>query len=554
MGHDSQLRETESARLDSWKEIAAFLHRDARTVRRWERERGLPVHRVPGGERSGVFAYVRELESWLHAALPISDGVTPEATGSVDGDYPAEGIAGSSDTSDTIASLGDEGSSTSAASTVSAFHSLNTIDGTLVGEAAPTIASDARAKHFASNESHSVPAAILRPAAFRAVSDSHAYAAVRPRHYQAAALLLLLTAAIGISASVVHYRGHKPVNAVVHQPSAEAQDLYLQGRYYWNLRTEESLNCAVDLFTQSIVHDPKYAAAYAGLADSYLLLRQYGHMPNSEAFPRAYAAAQQAIALDDSSPEAHRSLAFSLRFWKWDMPAAEKEYLRAIALNPNNPQSHHWYATALLSSRRTQEALTQIDIARSLEPQSVSVLADRGLILSAIDVHAGVAALQQVMQAEPSFASTHRYLAGDYLQLEDYANFLAESRTAAELSHDAAGAAILTRAQRVLATQGPKPMLRELAASLAPLAERGAYPVYNTARLFGLAGASHEAIRYLQLSYDQRDPDFLNFESDPAFAQLRSSPEFTTLRGRRDAVFANNKQPIAQLDTPELSE
>jgi hypothetical protein len=141
------------------------------------------------------------------------------------------------------------------------------------------------------------------------------------RHYRALALVVLLTAAAGISAAVVHYREHKPVAAIPHKPSAEAQDLYLRGRYYWNLRTEDGLNCAVDLFTQSIVNDPHYAAAYAGLADAYLLLRQYGHMPDTEAYPRALAAALQAIALDDSSPEAHRSLAFILRFWDWDIAA-----------------------------------------------------------------------------------------------------------------------------------------------------------------------------------------------------------------------------------------
>jgi tetratricopeptide (TPR) repeat protein len=339
-----------------------------------------------------------------------------------------------------------------------------------------------------------------------------------------------------------------------HHPTTEAQELYLRGRYYWNLRTEQGLNCALDLFTQSIVNDPHYAEAYAGLADAYLLLRQYGHMRDAEAYPRALAAARQAIALDDSSPGAHRSLAFILRFWNWDMAAAEKEYRRAIELNPNDSQSHHWYATALLSSNRYREALTQIDMARRLEPQSVSVMADRGLVLSMMDVHAGMAALKQTEEAEPGFVSTHIYLAGDYLRAEDYANFLAESRTAAELSHNAAMVAVLDSGRKALAQRGPRAMLREIAERSAPLADHGSAPAYPTARYFGLSGEPGEALRYLRLACERREPGFLAVEDDPAFTQLRAadSAEFKTLVSRRDVATGSGKQPIARLDMPTL--
>jgi tetratricopeptide (TPR) repeat protein len=342
------------------------------------------------------------------------------------------------------------------------------------------------------------------------------------------------------------------VKVSAHHPNPEAQELYLRGRYYWNLRTEEGLNCALDLFTQSIVNDPHYAEAYAGLADAYLLLRQYGHMPDAEAYPRALAAARQAVALDDASPEAHRSLAFILRFWNWDMAAAEREYHRAIELNPSDSQSHHWYATALLSSNRYREALMQIDIARGLEPQSVSVMADRGLVLSVMDVHAGIAALKQAEQAQPEFLSTHTYLARAYLMNEDYESFLAESRTAADLSHNAAMVGLLDAAGKTLTARGPKPMLREIATRSAPLADRGATSAYATARYFGLAGEPREAMRYLRLACDHREAGFLSVEGDPAFSQLRSSPEYNTLISRRDTSLGSGKQPLARLDAPGL--
>jgi tetratricopeptide (TPR) repeat protein len=512
MGHDSQLRGTETGRLDSWKEIASFLHRDARTVRRWERERHLPVHRVPGGERSGVFAYVSELERWLHADPPVSAaGVDSEAEAAA-AVLPAEGEV-------------------PIAPPVSVFQSLNSFAVGVpaeTGTGTPTV--------------HILPP----PGA----SPEPVPASTRMRGYQLASLAALLLLAIGISAAALHLRAARHATVAVHQPNAEARELYLRGRYYWNLRTEEGLNCAVDLFMQSIVNDPKYAAAYAGLADAYLLLRQYGHMPNSEAYPRALAAANQAIALDDTSPEAHRSLAFILRFWEWDMAAAEKEYRRAIALNPGDSQSHHWYATALLSAGRNREALDEIDKARSLEPQSVSVLADRGLILAATDPRAGVAALQQAEQAQPSFLCTHKYLSGIYLDLGDYAGFVKEGRLAAAIAHDSAMLAVLDRAQRVLAARGPAAMLREVARGYAPLADQGVVAAYEAARFFSLAGEPDQAIHYLHLSCDRRDPGFLTVEGDAALAPLHASPEYAGMVSRRDRSRFGPGRPVAELQIP----
>ena len=537
MGHGSQLREIESARLDSWKEIASFLHRDARTVRRWERERGLPVHRVPGGERSGVFAYATELENWLHTRVPpveVTDVETAIATRDVaEGDEALGVHASITDGDITDASIADAAITSESGSLphVSAFRSINSLETAFATDTA------------AEGEQ-------LRGT--RTLASHRSQTRLRVLSYQAAALVLGIAAAITLPAAIFHYREARQAATATHRPNPAAQDLYLRGRYYWNLRTEAGLDSAVDLFTQSIVNDPQYAEAYAGLADSYLLLRQYGHMPDSEAYPRALAAARQAIALDESSPDAHRSIAFVMRFWDWDMAAAEKEYRRAIELNPKDSQSHHWYATALFSSGRFREALTEIDIARRLEPQSVSVLADRGLILSMMDVQNGVVALKQVEEAQPNFVSTHVYLAGAYLQIEDYGKFLAESRLAADLSQNTALAAALASAETTLARRGPAAMLRQLAGDFAPLADRGSVPAYSTACLFGLAGDQERAMRYLRLSREHREPGFLSVATEQAFAQLRSSGEYNMLVTQRDASMRNLKQPVARLDKPVL--
>jgi len=358
------------------------------------------------------------------------------------------------------------------------------------------------------------------------------------------ALLLVVAVVAGSTFSFVHYRRFHLPGRDVARSNPEARELYLRGRYFWNLRTESGLNQAIDLFTQSIVNDPHYAPAYAGLADSYLLLRQYGHMTDAEAYPRALAAARQAVVLDPSSPDAHRSIAFILCFWNWDMAAAEKEYLRAIELDPKNSQSHHWYATALLSAGRLKEALAQIDLARAIEPQSVSVLADRGLILSSEDPERGAEALRQVAQSQPEFASAHTYLSRIYLDQGDYARFLSESRTAATLSNESDRIAILDQARKDLASRGPVFMLCNLAASYVPLADGGHVSAYSVAQLFGVAGDSGPAIHYLQIACDRREPGFLSLQSDPAFREVRSAPGYLALLARKDSM------PIARLDRP----
>jgi tetratricopeptide (TPR) repeat protein len=544
MGHAPQLRDLGTTRLDSWKEIATFLRRDARTVRRWERERHLPVHRVPGGERSGVFAYVSELESWLNASGPAPDATAadvPTAKAKVvvssrPADRSEAAIVGSATTLALVlepspgANPGPLASTglhpdPAAAAEIPSLHVLNTSEASLRA-AAPYHRKERRSTDPAAASSAAAPIETIIQIPSRSLRSG------------IIAALLLIGFAAGASIGVMRYRSLHAASAA-HQPTPQAQDLYLQGRYYWNLRTESGLNTAVDLFTQAIVNDPQYAPAYAGLADSYLLLRQYGHMPNTEAFSRALAAARQAIALDDSCPDAHRSLAFILRFWNWDMPKAEKEYQRAIALKPNDSQSHHWYATALLSSGRYGDALTQIDIARSLEPQSVSVLADRGLILASSNPQAGVAALKQVEAIRPDFASTHTYLSGVYLGMGAYENFLLESRLGAQANSDTAALAVLDQAQEVFSAKGATPMLRVLAAGLAPMADRGSMPAYTVARYFGLAGDSDQAMRYLKLSFDHRESSFLGVDRDPAFAPLRSLGEYRALLSRRNGPFSS---------------
>src|SRR5580700_1720171 len=184
---------------------------------------------------------------------------------------------------------------------------------------------------------------------------------------------------------------HSPANR-------EAEDFYLKGRFYWNKRTPESLNQAVDAFTQAIGRDPNYSDAYVGLADCYNLMREFSAMPASEAYFKAFAAAKKAVELDPQSADAHASLAF-VTFWgMWDAQDAEKEFRRAIELDPANAKAHHWFATYLNGRGRTDEALAEIELARKLDPHSPSILADNGELLWSAGHHEQ--ALQVLTQLE----------------------------------------------------------------------------------------------------------------------------------------------------------
>jgi tetratricopeptide (TPR) repeat protein len=224
----------------------------------------------------------------------------------------------------------------------------------------------------------------------------------------------------------------KPTSPAAVSPAfrAEAEDLYLQGRYYWNKRTPADLNKAVDYFTQAIIRDPNYAKAYVGLADCYNLLRECTAMPPEEAYPRALAAAKKAIELDPSSAEAHNSLAFGSFYWLWDAATAEREFRRALELDPNYVLAHHWYATFLHALGRSDEALREINRAQELDPSSTTVLADKGVLLlyGAGHKEEAVALLKQLEDTEPSFLSPHRYLSTIYLINGKYVEYLAEAK------------------------------------------------------------------------------------------------------------------------------
>lgn len=341
------------------------------------------------------------------------------------------------------------------------------------------------------------------------------------------------TAAGTASAAAKHPGAGQPASASsssVHSSSIEAQQFYLKGRFYWEKRTPDGLNKAVDFFTQAIVHDPNYAPAYVGLADCYNLMREYTVMPASEAYPRALAAAQKAVELDDQSSEAHASLAFALFWGTWNVADAEREFRRAIDLNPNNAVAHHWYATYLSTVGRHAESVAEIERAQSLDPASKAILADKGdLLWLAGQRDEGTALLKQLELTEPEFVSPHRYLKRIYFAGGDYALYLEEWKKEATLMRDNPGLKLVDAAGKGLAAGGAGSMLQNIRELQKKLYDRGLQSPYSLAETNSLLGNKQETLQYLQIAYEKHDEATIEIMNDPAFKNLHTNPDFQVL-------------------------
>jgi DNA-binding winged helix-turn-helix (wHTH) protein/Tfp pilus assembly protein PilF len=310
----------------------------------------------------------------------------------------------------------------------------------------------------------------------------------------------------------------------------EAEDLYLKGRFYWNKRTPDSLNQALEAFTQAIAHDPNYSDAYVGLADCYNLLREFSAMPGNEAYFKAFAAAKKAVELDPQSSEAHASLAF-VTFWgMWDAVDAEKEFRRAIELDPNNVKAHHWYATFLHALGRHEEALTEIELARKLAPDSSSILADKGeLLWAAGHREQALQLLKQLETAEPDFISPHVYLRLAYFETGDYPNYIAELKKDALLTHDAAQSSVAEAAAKGLAQGGEHGMFAAQVSEQKKLYEQGKLSPYYVAQTEARLGNTREALKYLTICVQSHDQTVLNLSDDQGFIRLHGDATYRQL-------------------------
>ena len=489
--YDARINLFHGGRIDSWRAIAAFLGRDERTVQRWEKERLLPVHRQ-AGERGNVFAYKSELLRWLHATPVASGGGTFSLQSSLRKTQPVRGAS-------------------QPAHTAALEEALSTIK--IVGRDASSggvrwtfwvIAAAFALLLFSADSYHARVEATPEP-------DRHGS---------------MMTAASGSAPGTLS----QPL--ITNTDRQQARESYLRGRYYWNRRTGESLERARDEFTQAIVHDAGYAEAYAGLAATYELMPQYSPVPVSEAFPRGLAAARRAVVLEPTSAEAHRVLGFGLFYWEWNVRAAFADFHRAMELDPNDAEAHHWYATALLTLRRSAEARVEIERARDLNPASRAILADQILIESAsgADPSESLSKLKELERAEPDFMSPPRYMDQILFARGDYAAWVVELRKTANLSRNAADLTMARAAERGWFHGGEHGLFTEVRKAQQQMFDEGLASGYDLALTCMHLGDKPAAVRFLQAAYNSHDFRLLSLVHDPADASLRGMDAYEALR------------------------
>jgi tetratricopeptide (TPR) repeat protein len=461
--------------LATWKGIAAYFGCNVRTVRRYEQERGLPVHRAPGKKGSTVYARASELNAWLE-------------------------------------SRGKEQSPDSALFTVGAVSPLD---------------------HVA--QYRSLSAEVALPSAISSEQHQIRQASSprwRPWFFAVSALLVS-------SAALFWMVGNHPSpaaasvsesNARPHLPAPGAEALFLRGRYYWNLRTADGLAKAVDSYTQAIVTDPSYAEAYAGLAESYDLLPQFGQADLGDSLTKAEHAADRAIALDPNLAAAHRAKAFSLFYWDWDLAGSDAEFRRALALDPNSAQTHQWYAGTLQVTSEGAEAIRQIDEAVRLDPTSPAIATDAALLHADFgDFRAGMKALREIEQTQPTLASPAQFLRELDFATGDFPAYIDDLRRFASITHAPDDFALAKAVAQGWTRAGRTGLLEARAEALKGAFDHGTETGFLLGQTLLMLGRRQEALIYFRASLNRHSVRLVGIDNCPWAKRLSGDPGYAAL-------------------------
>ncbi|HET9742891.1 MAG TPA: protein kinase [Terriglobales bacterium] len=307
-----------------------------------------------------------------------------------------------------------------------------------------------------------------------------------------------------------------------------AFDDYLKGREYWDQRSKAALDRSLQFFQQAIEADPSYALAYAGLADSYTTLGNNRFLAPKEAFTNATIAAERALTLDDSLAEAHASLAFAHWNYDYDWPLIEREYKRAIELNPGYATTYHWYSGFLSGMGRHDEAIAAIKKARELDPLSPRINANVGFILYfARRYDDAIQELNNLRAIDPNSGVADLYLGMAYLEKGDNAQAISAFEKAGK-APDTPGSAALDLAY-AYARSGHAEEARQILASALEAGKHSYVPALWIARVYAALGEKDAAFSWLERAYTERSPQMEFIAVDPRLDSLRSDPRFNVL-------------------------
>jgi serine/threonine-protein kinase len=344
----------------------------------------------------------------------------------------------------------------------------------------------------------------------------------RPVLIVAAALVLLLAVV-----ALVMTRTHAAFTGLAHVPDALSQDLYIRGRYVMDRQTEAALRESAVSFQQAVTRDPAFAAAYAGGADAYNLLAQFGYMPPREGMEKARALAMQALAIDPRLAEGHVSLAAVLEAYDWDWAGAEREYRRALELNPGLAEGHLWYGMFLRDQGRLQEALPELRRAAQLEPLSAMTSVNLAFgLLAEGNYSAALEQSRRAVELAPGLALAEVLLAHAYRGASNIA--AAEAVLARALDSASGNPHALSTLACELVRLGRRDQSLRLRDELDRLSKTRYVSPFDLGRVSMLLGDEERALSLFEEAYRQRSTGLI-FLRAAKFAGLHDAPRYQSL-------------------------
>jgi TolB-like protein/Flp pilus assembly protein TadD len=599
-------------RLDSWKEIAAYLKKEVRTVQRWEKNLGLPVRRLAQGKLGTVFAYKSDLDAWWQASqskIGVDDGKLDEEPGSSASNVVV--LSPPADPSEKNALTGSRHGDPRhdrlrrlglwsllimivAAAGYAAWRQITSpLPGkvTLAVRPFKNMSGDSGQDFVADGLTEEMITRLgqLHPEELGVIRLSPAYASigldrigkdihanyllegsVRRSGQRVAITAQLIQVSdqtqvwggayerdlqdvLRIQAEVAGAIASGVLNKLPHaqplmrQVNGDAYLAYLEGRYFWNKRTEDGFNKAITLFQKSIEIDPTYAPPYAGLADCYELVGSapYSTLKPSDAFPKAEAAARKALELDNSLAEAHVSLGYSQLVYERNFPEARKEFEKALQLRPGYATAHQFYGYYLTTMGQLEDAIAERKKAVALDPINPlmnSALAEAYYHARRFEVT--IEESHKALELDPAYGVALVNIGRAYEQMGMYQQARDAFQTILKLAPE--DPAILALMGHEYAVSGDKTNAEKTLVKLEEISNRKYVPAVYFALVYIGLGRKDEAFQWLDKAYDERCEYLVYLGSEPLADPLRGDPRFARLLSRlglKSAVAAGDLQP-----------